>query len=97
MVKPTNSRVKAKAQPKLTAKELLKDKALTQKALQNTANKWADKYNFSGDLTVKGLAESGKSVLLAVDGKVAKSKYLVTGTRDNPSFLSSKALFFAKR
>lgn len=97
MVKPSNTGASKK--PKntaLTIQELMADKSIQRKALQTTANKWSRKYGFKGDLTIHGKSETGKSVILAVDGKPTKSKYLVRGTKDNPYFLSSKAIFFAQ-
>lgn len=95
MVKPVVNQTKGnkkKAKGVSLIEALKKDKKLQERALQNTANKWAKKYGFNGDLTLSRIAESGKSVYLAVDGKETKRKYVAVGNIQSPKFVSSMAL-----
>ncbi len=97
MVKPTIKGVVSKKAVKTVDKatilsSLKTNKTLQDKYLLNTANRWSKKYNFNGDLTFKGISDTGKSVLLAVDGKILKSKYLLSGSKEKPFFLSGRAI-----
>ena len=70
----------------------LKKAGVLQNVLQNTANRWAGRpKGFDGDLTMKSIAPSGKSVILAVDGKPVNSKYIISGTGKSAFFLSCRA------
>lgn len=73
------------------------DKKFQESALLNTANRWATKYSFSGDLTYKGVSETKKSFKLAVDGKELQSKYVLTGTVQKPFLISGRAIAMASR
>ncbi len=82
---------------------LKSDKALQQKALQNTANKWAKKSGFKGDLSLLGVSETGKSFHLSVDGKPQinpytqkNKKYAIVGTKESPMFVRINASMFNK-
>jgi len=78
-------------------KKFLSDKKFREKTLLNTANRWAQKYRFNGDITYSRLSDTKKSVHIKVDGKEAKSKYVVMGTVENPMLISGKAIAMATR
>lgn len=66
------------------------DKQFREKVLLNTANKWAERNGFKGDITFKRVSETGKSFKIAVDGKELKRSYCITaGT--NPRLISPMA------
>jgi hypothetical protein len=73
MVKP-NVKVSAKGKV-VKAKPKLNDEQL----LQNTANRWATKYGFVGDLTIVSKNPTG-SYNLAVNGQPLTTKYVNTGS-----------------
>ena len=73
------------------------NKKFQEKAVLNTANRWAKKYGFDKDLTLKGVSDTGKSFKLAVDGKELQSKYVLTGTPQKPFLISGKGIYMASK
>ena len=64
---------------KVSVKGKAKSKSISEeKLLQNTANRWAEKYGFKGDLTIVSKNPTG-SYNLAVNGKPLTTKYVNTG------------------
>jgi len=102
MVKPTvttakKTTTKGRGVDRATLIERMKtNKEFRNKVLLNTANRWAVKYGFTQDLTFKGVSDTGKSFLLAVDGVPCKSKYVLTGTAQKPYLISGRGIAMAR-
>lgn len=108
MVKPTVKGGKTAKAVKFTKESRAQEqekmfKAFTKagkfqdKVLLATANKWAEKYSFDGDIEFSRVSDTGKSVHIKVNGKEATSKYCLVGTMEKPSLISGKAIAMASR
>ncbi len=74
------------------AKKMLGNAEFKNKVLLNTANRWAKKYQFSGNLELGSINESGKSFKLKVDSKETKKFYSFCG-KGAKTFMISPSVF----
>ena len=75
------------------AQKMLSDSKFRDKVLLNTANRWAKKYKFEGDLTLGSInKESGKSFKLKVNNTETKKFYSFCG-KGTGTFLISPSVF----
>jgi hypothetical protein len=103
MVKPTIKSEKAVKGKKAgydrsaLIEKMKTNKEYRNKVLLNTANKWAKRNGFNGDLTFAGVSDTGKSFHIAVDGHKLTAKYVLVGNGDKATLISGRAIAFAGR
>lgn len=98
MVRPNvngSSAVKKESKKVDLVQEFATNKAFQTKVLQETANRWASASGFNGDLTFNRIADTGKSVILNIDGKEYGTKFVLCGKYSNAKLISGKAIYRA--